>query len=271
MGIALAECHANGYTFSAKMSSAILLHQAGLTKHEEAKTFAAASVNTIADTTGLSALSTALRDLWGGGKKPSQTGGPALVTINKAEHHALLARRIAPPPRTPGRRDTAPPPPAHPIKRGITHWPAHFPPSPRMRPTAAKEQVKRHYGGARAPAPQVLATRRPTSGVARRAAANVTPAPPVVDMICRAGSGAHCGDRCGTSGTMRHTGGGQGGALRGDPVGVGACADGGPAAVQRALVGWSSRGVALQDGGASTAWDRAAGEAARRPTRGCSG
>lgn len=111
MGIALAECHANRYTFLAKMSSAILLHQAGLTKHEEAKTFAAASVNTIAGTTGVSAMSTALCDLWGGGKTPSQTGGPALVTITKAEHQALLARRITPAPRTPGRRDTPPPPP----------------------------------------------------------------------------------------------------------------------------------------------------------------
>lgn len=110
MGVALADCHNNGYTMSAKMSSAVVLEQAGLDSMQRAATLSAAAVNTIGGAAGVNAMSTALRDLWGRGKiGPSSAA--VMVAMSHAEHQAFLARRHAstPKPRPAPRTDTRTP------------------------------------------------------------------------------------------------------------------------------------------------------------------
>lgn len=66
MSQALVQCRVNGYSMSNKTAAAIFLDQAGLDTHKQATTMSAAGVLSVKGSDSLTAVTTALRDLWGG-------------------------------------------------------------------------------------------------------------------------------------------------------------------------------------------------------------
>lgn len=93
--LALAECKTNGYTMGDKTASAVIINQAGLDQSQQASTTATAAMHTVEGMNEVTALTTAMRDLWGG-EVLLKSSPNATMVITYAQHEALLARRAAP-------------------------------------------------------------------------------------------------------------------------------------------------------------------------------
>ncbi|GAB0491154.1 hypothetical protein MMPV_002403 [Pyropia vietnamensis] len=111
IAMAMAECRNNGYTMSKKTATAIVLDQAGLDVSQQASTVATAAMHSANGADDMSAMTTALRDLWGGDAVLKASPNATMLVVTYAEHQAFLARRSAPagPPAAP-RNDMYRPP-----------------------------------------------------------------------------------------------------------------------------------------------------------------
>lgn len=96
--LALAECNNNGYTMAAKTSTAIILDQAGLDNSQQASTVATAAMHTVNGADEVTALTTALRDLWGGDVMLTPSPNAVMMAVTYAEHKAYMALRRTKPP-----------------------------------------------------------------------------------------------------------------------------------------------------------------------------
>lgn len=96
MALAMAECRNNGYTMSAKTATAIVLDQAGLDANQQASTVATAAMHSANGADDMVALTTALRDLWGGSAAPKSSPDATMMVVTYAEHQAYLAQRTTP-------------------------------------------------------------------------------------------------------------------------------------------------------------------------------
>lgn len=98
MTLAIAECNNNGYTMAAKTSTAIILDQAGLDNSQQASTVATAAMHKVNGIDEVTALTTALRDLWGGDVVLTPSPNAVMMAVTYAEHEAYMALRRTKPP-----------------------------------------------------------------------------------------------------------------------------------------------------------------------------
>lgn len=97
--LALTECNTNGYTMGDKTAAAIIMDQAGLDPSQQASTTATAAMHTIDGMNEVTALTTAMRDLWGGEVLLKSSPYATMMVITYAQHAAYMTRRT-----TPGRK-----------------------------------------------------------------------------------------------------------------------------------------------------------------------
>jgi len=96
IGQSLAQCTLNGYSMSSKTAGAIVLDQAGLDASPHASTVATAAVHAMRGSNGITPITTALRDLWGGASLLKSSPQAAMMVVTYAEHEAYIARQTAP-------------------------------------------------------------------------------------------------------------------------------------------------------------------------------
>jgi len=99
VAVALADCRAHGYSLEGTLAAALVLRQAGLDASKQASTVALAA--SLRDEAGSEerAVSTALRDLWGGVSVLQAAPGAVMMVVTCAEHQELAARQTTPRPR----------------------------------------------------------------------------------------------------------------------------------------------------------------------------
>lgn len=96
MALALAECKSNGYTMGNKLASAVILDQAGLDANQQASTSATAAMHTVNGMNEVTALTTAMRDLWGGAVLLKSSPHATMMVVTYTEHEAFMARQTTP-------------------------------------------------------------------------------------------------------------------------------------------------------------------------------
>lgn len=96
ISLALADCKNNGYNMGGKTAAAVILDQSGLDANQQAPPMATAAMHSVNGMSEVTALTTAMRDLWEGDVPIKSSSHATMVVMTYAEHEAYMARRTTP-------------------------------------------------------------------------------------------------------------------------------------------------------------------------------